>query len=560
MKRREFLQTSALFGLIAISPAIAKEGIGEQKETKILEGDYFELNIKKTWVNFSGKTVIATTINDMLPAPTLKWKKGDIVTIKVTNHLDEPTSLHWHGIILPYTMDGVPGVSYPGIMPGVTFTYRFKIKQSGTYWYHSHTGFQEQTGLHGAIVIDDGKNFDRDYVVALSDWSDENPQTIYRKLKVQSDYYNFNKRTVFDFFEEIKKYGFSNAFKRRKMWNKMRMDDRDISDVTAFTYTYLMNEHTSQNPQFFHFKPGEKVRLRFINQSAMTYFDIRIPGLKMKVIATDGNFVKPVEVDDIRIAVAESYDVVVEPKKEAYTIFAQSMDRSGSVYGYLSTSVNKKSPIPSSYPFEPLTMVDMGMKMDMNMGMMDHSKMNNMHMNHKKMDMMHKKIPKTKLPMKKGVAWTMEAKGAKYRLNDPGVGLRSIKRKVLTYADLESPNIENRYPDREIELHLTGNMERYIWAINGIPYYESEPLEFKYGERLRVTFINDTMMNHPMHLHGMWSDLEVGKKIVRKHTINVQPGSKVSMRVNVDAKGKWVFHCHLLYHMGGMFREVKVLS
>ena len=552
MDRRKFLQTSAVFGLIAVLPAKANKSIGEQIPTTSLQGIEFDLHIKKTWVNITGKPIIATTVNDMLPAPTLYWKKGEVVTIRVTNHLDEPTSLHWHGIILPYTMDGVPGVSFPGIMPGETFVYRFKIQQNGTYWYHSHSGFQEQTGLHGAIVIEDdiAPDVDRDYVVALYDWSDESPDTIYRHLKVKSDYYNYHKRTIFDFASEVRRYGLAEALKRRAMWNKMRMDDRDIADVTGATYTYCINDLQKQ----FFAKPGERVRLRFINQSAMTHFDFHIPGHKMQVIAADGVPVKPVEVDDIRIAVAESYDVIVDIKEDTL-IYAEDMARSGRVYARLGVDAKAKISLPQPYPYEPLTMIDMGMKMG---GM----KMSHMKMNTKSgMKMSHKKpIPQTPLPMKKGIAWTMEAKGAQYRLSDPGVGLRSLKRKVLTYADLETPGIKNRYPDREIVLHLTGNMERYIWAINGIPYYESHPLEFRYGERLRVTFINDTMMNHPMHLHGMWSDLEVGDKIVRKHTINVQPGSKVSMRVDVDATGKWVFHCHLLYHMGGMFREVKVLS
>ncbi len=543
MHRRDFFKTSAAFGLIAVLPAVAKEGVGEQKPTVALSGTEFDLHIKKTWINISGKPVLANTVNDMLPAPTLRWKKGDVVRLHVTNHLDEPTSLHWHGIILPYTMDGVPGVSYQGIMPGQTFVYRFKVQQTGTYWYHSHTGFQEQTGLHGAIVIEDdiAPEVDRDYVVALYDWSDEDPDTIYRHLKVQSDYYNYHKRTIFDFAAEVRRYGLAEALRRRAMWNRMRMDDRDIADVTAATYTYCINDLQNH----FFAKSGEKVRLRFINQSAMTYFDLRIPGHKMRIIATDGVAVKPVEVDDIRIAVAESYDVIVQPRDNAL-IYAEDMGRSGKVWAKLGPNPTANVSLPESYPYEPLTMVDMGMAMgDMKM--------------QKIQSHLPKPIPRIPLPKKEGIAWTMRAQSPQYRLNDPGVGLRNVKRKVLTYADLETPGIENRYPDREIVMHLTGNMERYVWAINGIPYYESEPLEFRYGERLRVTFINDTMMNHPMHLHGMWSDLEVGDKIVRKHTVNVQPGSKVSLRIDVDATGRWVYHCHLLYHMGGMFREVKVL-
>lgn len=594
MNRRNFLKTGAAFGLIAVMPAMARAKVGSQVPTTTLKGPVFDLNIKYTRVNMTGKTVTATTVNDMLPAPTLSWRKGEIVTIRVTNHLDEPTSLHWHGIVLPFKMDGVPGVSFRGINPGETFVYRFKVNQTGSYWYHSHSGFQEQSGLHGAIVIDDGIKVHRDYVVALHDWSDESPDTIYRHIKVQSDYYNFHKRTLPDFISKMKKHGLSDAFARRSMWNKMRMDSRDISDVTGATYTYCINDLQKH----FYAKPGEKVRLRFINQSAMTHFDFRIPGHKMKVIAVDGYRVKPVWVDDIRIAVAESYDVIVKPKGDTI-IYVEDMGRSGKVYAKLGPNASANVSLPEAYPFEELTMVDMGMKMGdmdgMKMGgmamgakamsnnkmdgnkmgsmaksqkdsmqmksqSMGSNKMSRMKMHKSKHSNMNMKVPITPLPMKKGIAWTMEAKGAQYRLDDPGIGLRSVKRKVLTYADLHTPHIHNRKPDREIVMHLTGNMERYIWAINGIPYYESKPLEFKYGERLRVTFINDTMMNHPMHLHGMWSDVEVGNKILRKHTVNVQPGSKVSLRINVDAKGKWVYHCHLLYHMGGMFREVKVKS
>ncbi len=554
MNRRNFIQTAAAFGLIAILPSKSIASIGKQQPTKILKGPIFDLHIKYTRVNISGKSVIAKTINDMIPGPTLYWRKGEIVTIRVTNHLDEPTSLHWHGIILPYTMDGVPGVSFAGIMPGETFVYRFKVKQTGTYWYHSHTAFQEQNALHGSIVIEDGIKVERDYVVALYDWSNEDPKSIYRHLKVQSDYYNYHKRTVFDFAKEAKKHGFLEAMKRRNMWNKMRMDSRDLSDVTAATYTYCINDLQKH----FFAKKGERVRLRFINQSAMTFFDFRIPGHKMKVIAADGYPIKPVYVDDIRIAVAESYDVIVKIKEDTL-IYAEDMGRSGKVFAKLGPNKNAPIRLPEPYPFEELTMADMGMKMDMSkMGKMKMK--HSMHMAKEIKPHLPKKIPQTPISKKEGIAWTMHAKNPQYRLNDKGVGLRSVKRKVLTYANMHTPHIHNRYPDREIILHLTGNMERYIWAINGIPYEESKPLEFRYGERLRVTFINDTMMNHPMHLHGMWSDVEIGNKILRKHTVNVQPGSKVSVRINVDAKGKWVYHCHLLYHMGGMFREVKVLS
>ncbi len=527
-----------------------------------LEGNEFHLTLERTAVNITGKPSVATTVNGMLPGPTLVWREGEEVTIHVTNNLPVDGSIHWHGIILPFEMDGVPGISYPGIAPGETFTYRFKVNQSGTYWYHSHTLYHEQTGMHGSIIVEPKERepfeYERDYVVSLSDWSDEKPEAIFRKLKISSDYYNFNQRTVGDFFEEVKEMGFVEAFKARKMWNEMRMSDRDLSDVTGYTYTYLLNGLTDEENWSGVFKKGERVRLRLINESAMTNFDLRIPGLKMRVVAADGNYVEPVEVDEIRIGVAETYDVIVEPEERAYCIFAQSIERSGFVAGTLSPNPSDRAPRPLMDEPQPLTMADMGMgdgsSMKMEMGMA--------HTKSGKMEMMQK-WPITPLPIKKGPGVTMWAKDPRYRLDDPGVGLRDNGRKVLTYGDLRGlrSTEDDPQPDREIVLHLTGNMERYIWSINGITYDESDPLRFNYGERLRITFINDTMMNHPMHLHGMWSDLETGddKRLVRKHTILVQPGSKISCRVTVDAKGAWAFHCHLIYHMMGMFRKVEVV-
>jgi len=525
----------------------------------------------------------------MMTGPTLRWREGDEITIHVTNNLAESSSIHWHGIIIPPAMDGVPGISFDGIPAGETFTYKFPIVQSGTYWYHSHSGFQEQTGVYGAIIIEPKEElleYDKEYVISLSDWSDEKPDNVYRKIKLSADYYNFGQRTVGDFFSEVSEKGFLAAFSDRKMWNEMAMTDRDLSDVTGYTYTYLMN---GQNPATNFkalFKNGEKIRLRFINSAAMTFFDVRIPGLKMTVVASDGNYVQPVEVDEFRIGVAETYDVIVEPKNDtAYAIFAQSLDRSGYALGALTYDTSVIAQTPQMDDAGVLSHADMGMNMA-GMKNMDHSKGEmskmddakeeprkhesvmkcgsgmDMSVKSKKMDMPKPKIPITPLEEDRGVQTTMRAMDPQYRLNDPGVGLRANGRKVLTYADLKSlkPTTHDRYPDREIILRLTGNMERYMWSINGIAYKDAKPLEFKYGERLRITYINDTMMNHPMHLHGMWSDLETGDDnyLPKKHTIVVQPGSKISFRVNVDAKGSWAYHCHLLYHMAGMFRKVIV--
>ncbi|WP_300367786.1 copper resistance system multicopper oxidase [Hydrogenimonas sp.] len=571
MNRRAFFKHTMLSAAAAgILPrlAFAEGKVGVRRPTEVLEGPEFHLTLEETVVDITGTPRIATTINGMLPGPTLKWKEGEEVTIHVTNNLEADSSIHWHGIILPNAMDGVPGITYDGIAPGETFTYRFTVRQSGTYWYHSHSGFQEQTGLHGALVIEPKEkepfDYDREYVVSLSDWSDEKPESIYRKLKIQSNYYNFNQRTLGDFLDEVAEKGFVEAFRARKMWNEMRMSDRDLSDITGYTYTFLMNGMTDGDDWRALFAKGERVRLRFVNQSAMTIFDVRIPGLKMTVVAADGNPVQPVTVDEFRIAVAESYDVIVEPEEKAYCLFAQSIDRSGFVGGTLAPDAVTKAPRPPMDEPQPLTMADMGMGDGKGMAMkgMDHSA-HGMPMEKMAMKKMKPPWPVTPLPEEHGVAWTMEARDPRYRLDDPGVGLRGNGRRVLTYADLRNYHSteEDPEPDREIVLHLTGNMERYIWSINGIKYADAEPLRFHYGERLRITFINDTMMPHPMHLHGLWSDLETGDdtRLVRKHTVLVQPGSKISYRVTVDARGAWAYHCHMLYHMLGMFRKVEVV-
>jgi CopA family copper-resistance protein len=565
ISRRKFIKKVVATSLIATTPILfgGNKKINKLQKTQKLKGREFFLEIGKSIVNYTGKTTIATTVNNMLPAPTLIWKEGEEITLHVTNKLNEDSSIHWHGIILPNEMDGVPGLTFDGIKPNETFTYKFTVTQSGTYWYHSHSGFQEQTGVHGVIVIEpkvkDPYDYDEDYVVSLSDWTDENPNTVYRKLKVKSNYYNRSQRTIGDFIGEVKDVGFTNAFNSRKMWNEMSMTDRDLSDVAGSTYKYLMNGHTNLDSFMAIFKKGQKIRLRFVNSSAMTFFDVRVPNLKMKVVAADGNNIEPVTIDEFRIGVAETYDVIVYPTEDiAYAIFAQSIDRSGYALGNLSYNQNVKADVPDLDPIPNLSHVDMGM----NMSGMSCGSMMNMSKDKQYSGVLPKKIPITKLETKWGVQTTMIAKSPRYRLDDPGVGLRNNGRRVLTYSDLRSPfgkADQDKYPDREIILQLTGNMERYMWSINGISYKDAKPLKFFFGERLRITFINNTMMNHPMHLHGLWSDLETAdNQLVRKHTIIVQPGSKVSVRVTVNAKGNWAFHCHMLYHMLGMFRKVVV--
>ena len=495
-----------------------------------------------------------------LPAPILRWREGDTVTLHVTNQLAEETSIHWHGIILPYQMDGVPGISFNGIAPGETFTYRFKVQQSGTYWYHSHSGMQEQTGLYGSIIIDPAGTetiqADRDYVVQLSDWTDEDPMRVFAKLKKQSDYYNFNQHTAVDFFRDTADEGLLAAIQKRHMWNMMRMSMTDLSDISAYTYTYLINGTTPDGNWTGLFKPGERVRLRFINAASQTFFDIRIPGLKMLVVQVDGQNVEPVSVDEFRIGLAETYDVIVTPEEKAYTLFAQSMDRTGYARGTLATHPGMAATIPALDKPVPLSMRDMMGDMGGGSGAMDHSAHGGMAMGAKTVLVRH-------ASSEYGSSVDMRVDTPRTNLDDPGIGLRNNGRRVLSYADLHSigGSRDPRKPDREIELHLTGNMERYTWSLDGLEFGKSTPVHFRYGERLRVIFVNDTMMTHPMHLHGMWLDLESpdGSFQVRKHTIVVQPAQRVTFLVTADALGRWAMHCHLFYHMhAGMMREVVV--
>lgn len=595
--RRRFvlgMTGATLMAGLGFTPTVLNAAIQQTQSGQItLKGKVFDLSLGEQSVNFTGTPAIATTVNGSLPAPTLRFKEGDHVTLRVTNNLKETSSIHWHGLILPSGMDGVPGISnnFNGIPPGETFVYQFQLVQSGTYWFHSHSGFQEQTGLYGTIVVDpiepEPFNFDKDYVVMLSDWSDEDPNDIYAKLKKLSHYYNIKERTHTDLMNDIDQKGFDATWAERSMWNEMRMSQRDLSDVTGYTYTFLMNGLTPKDGWLGLFEKGDKVLLRFVNGSAMTFFDVRIPGLKMTVVATDGNYVEPVTIDEFRIGVAETYDVLVEPEADtAYTLFAQSIDRSGYARGTLTPDASLIPIVPPLDKVADLSHSDMAMDMSSmgnSMGGMDHAAMGHaMPVAKPVIDhaAMGHAMPATSTTSRVenpsdfstgklvharteyGPHVDMLAEDAQYRLSDPGVGLRNNGRNVLTYADLKNLRTtrEDKDPDREIELHLTGNMSRYMWSIDGIKSSQAEPLRWKIGERLRITFVNDTMMNHPMHLHGMWSDLESGDNdfLPRKHTVIVQPGSRISYRVTVDAEGGWAYHCHLLYHMLGMFRTVIV--
>ncbi|MBL8137646.1 MAG: copper resistance system multicopper oxidase [Acidobacteria bacterium] len=558
--RRTFVKGLALGGAAASLGCLREPAWAQtpaRPEQAVLTGTTFDLRIGESPIDITGRPRTALTINGTMPGPLVRLREGDDVTLRVANALDEDTSIHWHGLILPANMDGVPGLSFAGIHPGTTYEYRFTVRQHGTYWYHSHSGFQEQQGVYAPLVIEAREpepfQYDREHVVMLTDWTDEDPARVYRKLKKQSDYYNFRQRTLTTFLKDVKDRGLGPTLAERRQWGDMRMSAADLADVTGYTYTYLMNGRPPAANWTGLFAPGEKVRLRFINGSGMTYFDVRIPGVKMTVVAADGQYVRPVPVDEFRIAIAETYDVIVEPTgQEAFTIFAQAMDRTGFAAGTLAVRPGLAAPVPSVDPRPVLTMDDMGH------GAMAHAAMDHAAMGHDMPGMVTHPESERGNPLV-----DMQTMMPAAKLDDPGIGLRDNGRRVLTYADLESPfpDPDGREPSRTIELHLTGHMERFAWSFNGIKFSDAEPLRLTYGERVRIVLVNDTMMTHPIHLHGMWSDLEdeEGRFKVRKHTIDMPPGSRRSYRVTADALGRWAYHCHLLYHMeAGMFREVRV--
>ena len=578
----------------------------------------YELTVDRVEIDTGDFTRTGVGFNGASPGPVLRFREGEEVTIRVTNNLSESTSIHWHGLILPFEQDGVPGISYPGIAAGETFTYRFPIVQSGTYWFHSHTGFQEPDGAYGAIVIEPKEPepyaWDREYVVQLADAHPHSGDRIMRNLKMMPDYYNRKQRTLFDFFDDAEEKGFDAALADREAWGDMRMMPTDIEDLQGFTP--LINGKGPEQNWTGLFRPGERVRLRFINSSAMTYFDVRIPGLEMTVVQADGNEVQPVAVDEFRIAVAETYDVIVEPKDDrAYTIFAESMGRTAYARGTLAPREGMAAEVPQLRDAPLLTMADMGMNHEgMDHGgmdhaamghgtakpeAMDHSKMGHgtpepEAMDHSKMDhaamghgtakpeaMDHSKMDHAAMGHGTAKPEAMDhskmdhaamghggasAESGPDPFYAPGSGLAPEAAdggKFLSYADLKAraPLYPDREATREIELKLTGNMERYMWSINGVKYGDAEPIRLQYGERVRFKFVNTTMMTHPMHLHGMWSILDNGSGEWNpvKHVVSVAPGTTVYMETEVDAPGQWAFHCHLSYHAdSGMFRKVIV--
>jgi len=564
--------------------------IRPRPDISTLSGELIDLVISERPFALNGETGMAVMINGTIPGPLIRLREGQEVALNVTNHLKEVSSIHWHGILLPSHMDGVPGVSFSGIEPETTFTYRFPVRQSGTYWYHSHSGGQELQGMYGAMILDpiepEPFQYDRDYVVMLSEWSEESAEDMLDNLKKFSGYYNFQKRDAREFLADAVRWGLWPALRNYVMWDEMRMDPTDFADVTASTFTYLMNGLPPAHNWTGLFRPGERVRLRFINAAAMTFYDVRIPGLTMTVVQADGQNIQPVTVEEFRFGPAETYDVIVQATEDrAYTIFAETMDRSGYARGTLAPRSGMEGEIPERRARPLRTMEDMGMadhgnghtghvmkRSSMNLpgDPNDHGPMHGEDMKYASESHGRDRSPiPGATPVKHGpdhhgAGNQTVAEHSQNRMHEPGRGFEQSSRRILVYTDLKSltPYHDQRAPEREIEIHLTGHMQRYMWSFDGKKYSDApEPIRVRYGERVRFTFVNDTMMEHPLHLHGMWMQLENGSGayLPRKHTVVVKPAERLSVVVSADAPGSWAFHCHLLMHMeAGMFRVVKV--
>jgi CopA family copper-resistance protein len=603
LDRRQLLRGAALAGsglaLSTIGSAWAQAvSDGIAKPAPMLSGDDITLRVAHQMMTIDGRRSHAIGINGTAPAPLIRLREGQKARLTLINALsDEQTSIHWHGLILPFQMDGVPGVSFPGVDPGQRFTYEFPVRQAGTYWYHSHSGLQEQSGLYGPLVIDpagaDPIASDREHVVMLSDHSQLHPHAIFRRLKLQGGYFNYQKQTLSDLLR-----GKGQTAGERREWGAMRMDPSDVADVTGSTYTYLVNGHGPADNWTGLFRPGERVRLRIINASAMTTFNLRIPGLRMTVVGCDGLTVRPVTVDEFQIGVAETYDVIVTPEEErAYTLVGESVDRSGMARATLAPRAGMVAAVP------PLRRRPLASMKDMGMGGMDHAAMGHgtpapapaadiadpacppehasmghctpgattplpastAAMDHGGGGMKHEMRDFATAPgVKKTPTVQTISPMPTDRTGEPGQGLEDVGHKVLVYRDLMAVdrNPDVRAPGRALQIHLTGNMERYMWAFDGEKLSEvKDPIPFSEGERVRITLVNDTMMGHPIHLHGHYFELVTGHGAFapRKHTVMVQPGGTVTFDLTADAVGDWAFHCHMLYHMhAGMMQVVTV--
>lgn len=570
--RRTLLKQALLGGSLlaaqGLMPAWARSGTpGIAPALPTLSGADIQLSVGHSPFTVGGQTGHAVTVNGTMPAPLIRLREGQTARLSVTNTLDEDTSIHWHGLLLPFQMDGVPGISFPGIRPGQTFDYEFPVRQSGTYWYHSHSGLQEAMGHFGPIIIDpagaDPVAYDREHVLMLSDWSFIHPHELLARLKQSPGYFNRQRTTVEGLITGEDRMSLA----ERQMWAGMRMDPRDILDVNGSVYTYLINGHGPAEGWTGLFRPGERVRLRIINAAAMSIFNFRIPGLAMTVVAVDGIDVRPVETDEFQISVAETYDVIVQPRADAaYAVVAEAIDRSGMAVGMLAPRQGMQAAVPPLREVPNLTMADMGMG---GMGGMDHAAMGHdmgaspAPMDHG--DMAMRDPENAPADMQVGVGVDMISPAPANRLGERPLGLADVPHRVLVYTDLVAlrPNPAATPPTRHLEIHLTGNMERFMWGFDGRRFSELvEPIRFARDERVRVTLVNDTMMSHPIHLHGHFFELVTGAAPDRqpwKHTVNVAPGSQVSFDLTASEPGDWAFHCHLLMHMhAGMFNVVTV--
>lgn len=578
--RRTLLRAGALgavgFGMSGLFPAWAQSGSPgvAGKGGGTLSGSEIRLDIAPAAFTVDGRQGHGVAMNGTIPAPLIRLREGQDVRLVVTNHLDEDTSIHWHGVLVPTAMDGVPGVSFPGIKPGSTFVYEFPIKHSGTYWYHSHSGLQEQLGHYGPLIFDpaepDPVAYDREHVIILSDWTFLHPHTVFDRMKQDSGFFNRRKMTLLGGNNDMSQAD-------RGMFAKMRMDPTDIADIGAAAYTYLVNGHGPEENWTGLFRPGERVRLRIINSATQTIFNLRIPGLPMTVIAADGVNVRPVETDEIQIGNAETYDLIVQPRDQAYTLVAESIDRSGMGRATLAPRMGMTAPVPPLRERPTLTMKDMGMgnhggsaPVGASETAVDHGNMPGMGSDSSAAGMAAmgamKQRDRSKVPpnVRVGVGVDNIAAMPMDRTGDPGIGLEDVGHRVLTYRDLVSlaPNKDARAPTRLIEIHLTGNMERFMWSMDGQQVSENpEPYRFALNERVRMRLVNDTMMIHPMHIHGHFWEVVNGNPGHQplKHTVKVLPGGFIDLDLTADAPGDWAFHCHLLYHMhAGMMRIVKI--
>jgi CopA family copper-resistance protein len=592
-RRRLLLGVSAFGGAAALNgllPSWARSASPRSPETpQTLSGEAIDLTIGRASILVDGQMRHAVTVNGRVPAPLIRLKEGQTVRLSVRNTLTEETSIHWHGLLIPFQMDGVPGVSFPGIKPGETFVYAFKVKQSGTYWYHSHSGLQEAEGLYGPMVIDpkdpDPVVSDREHVVVLSDSSATHPHTLFKRMKQQSGLFNHQKQTVSSLLA-----GKDQTLRERVEWARMLMDPTDISDVTGAALTFLVNGHGPGDNWTGLFTPGERVRLRFINAAAQMVFNVRIPGLKLTMVAADGQAVRPVEVDEFQIGNAETYDVIVTPAEDrAFTLVAEAVDRSGMGRATLAPRPGMSAPVPALRQ-RPLTvMKDMGMDMGgMDMGGMagmDHAAMGHQtpgpsttpgmgpprqrgadvmsDMSGMQGMSMAMRDPANAPGVRMGPGVQTIAPMPTNRTGEAGQGLESVGHRVLVYDDLAAllPNPDTRPAGRVLDIHLTGNMERFMWGFDGRKFSEGpRPYAFTAGERVRVNLINDTMMAHPIHLHGHFFELAHGPEGYRprKHTVIVLPGGKATWDFTAEG-GDWAFHCHMLYHMhAGMFQVFSV--